>query len=150
MSPDPESLRAEFEALGIPAEEAKAMADKDATSKTPQLVRHTLLRAAWENVVDPGGRWVEAYSKSYPMNRPLAALVEAGVDRAKLTALVRTMQFDLLAAIAVLLDEGGAPSTSARWGLFELDEGGAPARRVLALHESVTAADPTGEADGWM
>lgn len=114
----------------------------------PNNPRSAFLKGAWEGVVDPDGAWLDAYAGAWPMNRAIAALLAAGVDRALLTALVRTMQFELLMAVAQLLDDGqdrGHPDL--RWRLFEIDAHGQPLRPLLALHESVLAADPTGQAD---
>jgi len=150
MIRDRASIRADLELLGVPADEAEQIAAADMDGATPQLVRHAVLAAAWRHVVDPDGAWIEAHETAVPMNEPLEALLAAGVDRVALTRLVRAMQFELLAGMCELLDDGRDRVTAARWRLFEVDDAGRPARPVVALHESVTSSDPTGEADGWM
>ena len=150
MTKDAARIQAELEGLGIPAEAAARMAESDASGRSPQLVREALLAGVWRNVIDPGGAWIEAYRGSYPAGEPLEALLAAGADPGLLTRLVRAMQFELAAALELLLDDRGDRTTSARWGLYEVDAEGRPARAVEDLHESLTGADPTGEADGWM
>ena len=150
MASDLDPLIAEFTRMGIDAASAARLARADVEGDVPQRVRHALLFAAWEQVVDPAGAWIQRMADSYPAGPPLAALIDAGVDRAALTRLVRAMQFEAIAGLILALDGGAHPVSAARWRLFECDAEGRPRRPIHALHESLTGADPTGEADGWM
>lgn len=137
-------------ALGIPEDAAVRMAESDASGRSPQLVRNLLLHHVWVNIVDPDGAWLDDFRGPEPGEAALAALIAAGADRHALTQLVRAAQFEALCAFVCALDDGHDRDSGARWAIFELDEAGAPARAVLDLHESITGADPTGEADGWL
>lgn len=148
--PTHDQLTAEFERMGIDAAAAARLARADLDGDVPQLVRHTLLFAAWRHIVDRAGAWIDGMVDSYPAGPPLRALLAAGADRAMVTQLVRAMQFEAVAGLVGALDDGAAAPSSARWRLFEVDEHGQPTRAIHALHESLTGADPTGEADGWM
>lgn len=150
MADTPDDVAAEFTQMGIDAAAAARLARSDLAGEVPQRVRHALLFAAWQHVVDPGGDWLDQTIDSFPAGPPLAALLASGVDRHALTQLVRAMQFEALAGLVLALDSGAHPVTRARWRLYEVDDRGQPRRPVHALHESLTGADPTGEADGWM
>lgn len=150
MPRDLAAVQADLERLGVPPDAAARMAAADVSGKSPQLVREALLHGVWASCVDPAGAWIDSSKEQFPVGEALTALLAAGADRAHLTRLVRGMQFELIAAFLCLLDEGGHHLTPARWRIYEVDDAGQPARPVLALHESLTASDPTGESDGWM
>lgn len=122
--------------------------DPSPPANGPLTARTALLGAAWRGVIPPDPSWLESYATAWPMNRAIEALLAAGADRGQLTALVRAMQFDLLMSVAQLLDDGRDRAHPAhRWRVFEVDDQGHPVRAMVALHESVLAADPTGQAD---
>ncbi len=149
---DRKTLAALFEKLG--ASDPAGWAASQIQENIPQLARYLFLRQAWRKVLPPSETsWIDA-DLSTDANAPGGGIVRAlrnaesaGLSREDLTEIVRVKQWELLFQLCYLIDDPQIEETEAQevaWGLFEVDEDGAPLRRIDGLHESVLDTDPTG------
>jgi hypothetical protein len=120
----------------------------------PTAARYLFLRQAWRSVVGPDDQsWMSEWRSKNP-NAPGGALgpamdriLAAGAQAEDLTTVVRVMQWRLLAALCVLLDDPHIPENEVSdiwWRLFLVDEDGKPVVPIDALIGSVLETDPTG------
>ena len=152
---DISELLALFRKLG--ARDPEGWAESQVREGIPQLARFLFLRAAWSCVVsesDP--RWLDvvvARAEAHPsepyagVGHALKSLRSRGATDEELTDLVRGVQAEMIFDLCYLLEDPGklAPEVSdIAWGLFVLDEDGAPVEPLSCLHESVLEMDPTG------
>jgi hypothetical protein len=133
-------------------------------ARARSLVTLLFLRAAWQELAGSTGAWPDAWiddwlsalAVDHPVaraNRPTATtirkILEAGLSRAELTALVRTLQLDVLRRVCELLDGERAellveemPEVEGlAWQLVALD-GGKPLGTVRRLGPLVDHVDP--------
>ena len=122
----------------------------------PQLARFLFLREAWSRIVaESDASWITAqvtHAAGAPdapysgVGRALATLLGRGAKESELTDLVRGMQAALLFDLCYMLEDpdlqGEVKETC--WGLFTVDEDGAPLEPLRGLHESILETDPTG------
>ena len=151
---DIESLTALFRRLG--ARNPDGWAKSQIQEGIPQLARFLFLREAWTRIVDESdSSWITAAinraaaAPNAPysgMGRALKALLSRGASESELTDVVRGMQAALLFDLCYMLEDpdlqGEVKDTC--WGLFVVDDDGAPLEPLNGLHESVLETDPTG------
>lgn len=122
-----------------------------------QLARFLFLRAAWSCVVsESDSRWIDvliARAETHPkepyagVGQALKSLRARGATDEELTDLVRGTEAEMIFQLCYLLEDPGDLEAEVRdtaWGLFVLDENGAPVEPLSCLHESVLETDPTG------
>lgn len=144
-----------FRVLGAPHPEGWAASQVD--EGIPQLHRFLFLRQAWKAIYSENSTsWIDAAiinAQRQPdapyaaMGTALAALRTKGIADGEITDLVRGAQAELLFQLCYLLEDPDITEEGARnvgWGLFTVDEDGAPGEPITALHESVLDTDPTG------
>jgi hypothetical protein len=120
----------------------------------PQLARFLFLRQAWKLVLpEMDNRWIrdeagaDVDARGGAIGPALARLLLHGANENDLTAVVRVMQWRLLAGLCYLLDDPGGLEQEVKgiaWGLFQVDDNGRPTTVMSALHESLLETDPTG------
>jgi hypothetical protein len=149
-----EELTALFATLG--ASDPERWARSQIEEGIPQLERFLFLKQAWSQIVPEGdASWIgnsiaaAAGDPNGPFSgigHALKSLTAKGATEAELTALARGMQAALLFGFCYVLEgpNGDDPVEDVGWGLFSTNAGGAPAQRLIGLHESVLETDPTG------
>ena len=140
-----------FRRLG--ARDPDAWARSQRHEGIPQLARFVFLRQAWRMLA--GRSWVEALKAQPaaigPATAALDRILAAGVAEEDLTAVVRSIERELLFSFCCLLSDPGdlePEIADLAWGLFQLDEAGRPIAPIPGLHESVIETDPEGGAAG--
>jgi hypothetical protein len=152
---DLEQLTALFGALG--ARDPEQWAASQLREGIPQLHRYLFLRQAWKSIVPvEDSAWMAGFIEAARRdpNAPYAGvglalhrMKESGVADRDITELVRGMQAELLFQFCYLLADPGVDEDAAQdvaWGLFSVDEDGAPKEAIGGLHESVLEMDPMG------
>jgi hypothetical protein len=152
-----QELAEHFRALG--AFRPEGWARSQIEEGIPQYARFVFLRQAWEGIIADGDTsWIDPQiqqAERHPrapgagIGPALKRILAAGGNREDIAELVRVMQWQVLARIAVQLDDPGVveyPSKDmpqVNWRLFEVDEHDLPLRPIEGLHESVLDTDPT-------
>jgi hypothetical protein len=149
---DEQELTELFRKLG--AQDPEGWAHSQIREGIPQLARYLFLRQAWRSIVSPDNRsWISAAQQTNPAGPggdivpALKRLLAAGAREEDLTAVVRVMQWRLLARFCVLLEEPGDVEPEVadlEWQLFQIDENNTPIAPISTLIESVLETDPTG------
>ncbi len=155
MNDELQRLSRLFAKLG--ARDPESWASSQMNEGIPQLGRFLFLRQAWRSIVrEEDTSWIDSSVGSYErrpnapyagVGQALKALQAKGATAEELAALVRGVQAELLFSICYLLEDPGdleEEVSELAWGLFLLDENGAPTEPLLGLHESVLEMDPTG------
>lgn len=146
-----EELTELFRRLG--AREPHLWARSQVEEQIPQLARFLFLRQTWRLVVAADDRaWLseniaEADEPGGDLAPALGRLLAVGASERDLTAVVRVMQWRVLAGLCQLLDDPGhveAEVADIAWRLFQVDESGLPIASLGGLIESVLATDPSG------
>lgn len=149
-----EELTALFTKLGASNPEQWARSQLD--EGIPQTERFLFLKQAWSQIVpENDASWIEnsiaaaARDPGGPFSdigHALKSLTAKGATGEELTALARGMQAALLFGLCYLLEgpHGDDPVEDVGWGLFSTNAEGAPAQRLIGLHESFLETDPTG------
>ena len=141
-------VEAAFQELGArdPAWSAKAHARGDAI-----LARTVFARSLWNEVADDGSdRWRKTLG--WPgMMELIAKLLRGEGSDADLAVVLRQASVNVLMSVVGVLDRGEAEEgryggivSRAKWGLFEVDEEGAPLRPLESWHGLVRDLDPSG------
>ena len=139
-----------FRKLGAPNPEGWAQVHLD--EGKPQLARYLFLRQAWRLVVGPNdASWIS--ERKNDMSGPggeigpaLQRLLALGASDGDLSAIVRVMQWRLLAGLCLLLEDPGDLEDDVKniaWCLFEMDDD-EPIRPLDRLIESLLETDPGG------
>lgn len=152
---DSHDLTELFRLLG--AAEPEEWAASQIEEGVPQLHRFLFLRQAWRAIVtEDDTSWIGAAIAATALapdapyasvGAVLSILRAKGVTDDEITDLVRGVQAELLFQFCYLLDEPDIDEEEAAdvaWGLFAVDEDGAPLEPLFGLHESVLETDPTG------
>jgi hypothetical protein len=153
-----QELATHFRALGAfhPEDWARSQIEEG----IPQYARFVFLRQAWEGIIAEGDiSWIDPQiqqAERHPrapgasIGPALKRILAAGGSREDIAELVRVMQWQVLAHLAVQLDDSDVAEYPSKdmpqvnWKLFEVDEHGLPLHPIDGLHESVLDTDPTG------
>lgn len=148
---DKQRLTDLFRKLGAPNPEDWARSHVE--EGIPQLARYLFLRQAWRLVVGPNDtNWIS--ERKIDMSGPggeigpaLQRLLALGAMEGDLSAVVRVMQWRLLAGLCLLLEDPGDLEDEVKniaWCLFEIDDDGEPIRPLDRLIESLLETDSGG------
>lgn len=142
-----EELTEAFKRLGVEQPEDWAASEVD--EGINQLGRAAFLTAAWRDVVSErddtwiGRALLQDPNQQFGLSASLQRALDVGVDKGDLAFIVRSMQGELLQAIACLLDD--QYDLPVHFALFEVDQAtGKPISPIEGLHESVLETDPEG------
>jgi hypothetical protein len=129
------------------ASDPGAWAGSEVREGIAQQARYLVLRRIWAKALTP---WRDP--GTLRRNEALVQLLAQGAEPALLAEALRTIVFDTVVEVVMILDEGhdpDGPRDAPGWTLMETDAGGdATGRGVGGLHESLLEVDPDGiEAD---
>jgi hypothetical protein len=155
---DLKQLTEYFRALG--ARDPETWAKSQTEEGIPHYARFVFLQHAWTRVVaEDDTTWIDSLiqrSERRPrdpgagIGPALRRLLDSGAARQDIAEVVRVMQWHVLAALTLQLDDPSVVAYPTRdlprvnWTLFEVSEEGEPLRSIDGLHESVLDTDPSG------